>query len=608
MPISSDISTLDHAAFEAQYGGPLSHDAFLQMRLTAELLPPVGVSANAFGADPTGVNDSTAAIQAALDAAEANGGGAVLLGIGTYKIVTINSPASGDKAAGAYGIEIPSNVSLIGSGPATILSIVSGGSFGVGVGISPKGMRTATTDFGASSNVRLANFTIQAATQEDSNGNLVNLVHASDWLLERVIFNGSYYHGLEVDQSRRITLKHCTFQGSYSYGASGSWVQFDLGLAGPVNRPAGITTTAVEDITFEDCYFKQRPGTDASPRDIDLTHGSTVILRRVKFVRCLMEGRNVTTTAIAGIDNAANTVDSLDFVDCAFVTAHPGAWGFYFANAGATVYRLGFERCEFRGPSALMLAAGGSTSMTYNATHAQRHHLIVRDCRFLFDKTQMPTLLDVNLILVRSWVNADITGNYIRGIGDFPVSVGSSYSYVTSASNCLALSWDNNLMVWEGNNTFATSRTAMYLHSVESDNAGTTLVNSVQNNRIYSTAGTGYSYGMLVASGTTIPARRAAVFTGNASNCANSAGNNVALTGTTSGGAPTSGGLSLAVRSTTSSTTATQQDGVILADTTSGSITITLPEAQDRGQYRDRGHGITHCGEQRRHCLQQRHD
>jgi hypothetical protein len=37
MSISSDISTLEHAAFEAQYGGPLSHDAFLQMRLIAEM-------------------------------------------------------------------------------------------------------------------------------------------------------------------------------------------------------------------------------------------------------------------------------------------------------------------------------------------------------------------------------------------------------------------------------------------------------------------------------------------------------------------------------------------------------------------------------------------
>jgi len=83
--------------------------------------------------------DDRAKIQAAMDAAEATGG-TVMLAPKTYSITTVNSPASGDKAAGAYGLEIPSNVALVGSGPNTVLSIVSGGAYGVGVGISPKGM------------------------------------------------------------------------------------------------------------------------------------------------------------------------------------------------------------------------------------------------------------------------------------------------------------------------------------------------------------------------------------------------------------------------------------------------------------------------------------
>ena len=578
MSLVSDIQNLSHAQLLAEYQGPFSGDNLLLMKALTELSGNFVIAASAFGAVPDTGADMRAAIQAALDAAETAGGGVVRLQAGTYLITTVNSPASGDKAAGAYGLEIPSNVTLEGVGPSTVLSIVSGGSFGVGVGISPKGMRTATTNFGASSKVTLRNFTIQAATQEDSNGNLINLVHASDWLIENVVFNGSYYHGLEIDQSRRITLRGCKWQGAYSYVSSGSWVQFDLGSAGPVNRPAGITTTAVEDVTFVDCYFKQRPATDRSPRDIDINHSATQTNRRIKFERCVMEGRGVEFTAIASVDNTAAVIEDLSFTDCTFITADPKAYGFYFANNAAIVRRLEFVGCEFRGPSAMALTAGGSTNISYNATQTQRQSLLVKDCRFLFDKSGMPTSYDIRLLSAIGWIDATVTDNYVRAYNDFGVSVGSSYHYILAAANNFSTKWERNTIIWEGNNTFAVGRTAMYINNIDVDNGGTSLGASIRDNRVYSTAGTGFSYGISHSAGnSSAPARRGLQFTGNFSNAATGAESNAIVTGVTAAGSPSSGGLSLAVRTVTGATTATQQDGVILANSASGSITITLP-------------------------------
>jgi len=516
------------------------------------------------------------AIQDALDAAEAAGGGIVQLAYGTYNILTVNSPASGDKAGGAYGLEIPSNVSLVGSGPGTVLSIVAGGAFGVGTGISPKGMRTATANFGAASNVRLADFSIGAATQEESNGNLINLVHASDWIIERVNITGSYFHGIEIDQSRRITVTDCRFSGSYSGGTSGSWIQLDRGLAGPVNRPAGITTNSVEDITFIRCYGAARPSTDTGDRDIDINHTPNLTVTRVAFIDCLFEGRARTGVSIAGIDDNAAIIDSLRFQSCKFVTNHYGSEAFRFTNTNATVRKLIFRDCTFSGPSAIFLRAGGSTSTTYAATHSQRHSISVEGCSFLFDKTQMPVSWDIRLLSVTAWMQATLRGNYIRAFGDFPVSVGTIYSYGIVCVNNLALQCCDNTLIWEGNATFSVSRVGLSVLSNEADAASLTLGEVVTGNTVYATGATGFSYG-IVKNGGAPTARRGFVWSGNFSNAANTPENGVLVLGTTTAGNPSGGGLALAQRTVTANTTITQQDGVIDCDTAAGSITVTVP-------------------------------
>lgn len=247
---------------------------------------------------------------------------------------------------------------------------------------------------------------------------------------------------------------------------------------------------------------------------------------------------------------------------------------------------MAFTACDFSGPSAIFLRAGGNTSLTYNATHTQRHSVTVEGCAFKFDKTQMATGKDIFQLVLVGWTNAVVKNNYFRGIGDFPVSVGLSYCYLTVASNCLGTTWSDNLMMWEGNNTFGVSRIGQAVLTTEADNAGLTMGLTMTNNRVYSTAGTGMSYGIFAGCGTTVPARRGFVFEGNFSNAANSADGNAIVTGTTTAGSPTSGGIGVASRNVTSNTTLTPQDYFLNCDTTSGSITVTAPNVLHRQMFR----------------------
>lgn len=540
-----------------------------------------GIRVEAYGAIAGDAIDDRAAIQAALDYAETNGITSVIMGVGSYRVVTVNSPASGDKAAGAYGLEIPPGVSLIGSGPSTHLVIVAGGAFGVGGGIYPKGFRTATANFGAADKVRLADFTIEASAQEDSSGILVAVVHAQDWRFERVRFGGCLHHGVEISQSRRVTFLDCTWTGSYSSNTSGSWIQFDFGSIGPVNRPATITATYVEDVTFERCLCESRPNTDLAPRDIDFTH-AVFNLRRIKFEGCNFTGRAVDFTAIAGIDANAAVTESLEFRNCIFQTQASKAWGFYLGNTLSIVNRLVFDGCEFRGKSSATIVAGGSTSLTYNATHSQRNRISVRDCNFIYDKTGIGAPADLLLVGITAWTHAELAGNTFTTEGEFGVSVGQNGSYFIRLCNNLDTNVRENTVTWSGNQTFSTYRTMLYVSTIQSDEAGLSLGLTVRDNSLY-TPTTGWTYGVLIQGGvTSVPAGRTYDVRGNSSNVALTAQGNVYVTGTTVGATATSGSLSMATRNVTASATVTQQDGIVNCDSTSGPITLTVPHVYAR--------------------------
>lgn len=538
-----------------------------------------------YGAIPDDGIDDTEAIQDALDAAEAAAGGRVELEPGVYNLITINSPALLDKAAGAYCLEIGSNTTLAGVGPATILSVTNGGEFGVGVAISPKGMRTATANYGAASRVRITDLTLRASTQHESCGNGFNLVHAYDWTIERVSIGSFYYHPIEIDQSKFVWVKQCRFYGANT-GISGSRIQIDYGAAGPVNRPAGITTRSVEDLEVSDCIFEQRTaGESGSARDIELTHnGTELILNRVRFVRCHFTGRAENGVSIVDIGgaNTGGAVNELLFDGCVFVTAHYGSRAFAMAQASGMTFRgIRFRNCEFSGPSAQFIVMGGSVTATYSATHTLRREGEITNCRFYMDKTQMPVSVDLNTVVAVAWHSFKFEGNYLEYSGDFAVSVGTNYSRLVVTTNSLWTEVIRNRIVWKGNATFAVSRLGFLCSTATTDAAGTTQGLFFEGNLFHSEAATGWSYGIFVECGTP-PAWTAVRIAGNFCNAANSIQNGTIVSGTNVAMQYNSGAQNENVRTVTGNTTATAGDSTILANSASGSITVTLPNVLQR--------------------------
>lgn len=531
-----------------------------------------------------------AAVQDALDAAEAAGGGIVQLDYGTYTITTVNSPASGDKAAGAYGLEIPSNVILQGMGDGTLLSIVAGGAFGVGCGISPKGMRTATTDYGASTGVILRDFKIMASAQDDSSGNLLNLVHASYWLVYNVNIGGSLHHGVEIDQSKYIMFRNCRFSGSYSSPTSGSWIQFDYGLAGPCNRPVTITTKTVQDVMFEDCVFMERPVGDTSNREIDMTHNaSDLILERITFRNCHFTFRNQASLACIYFDASSGTTASklknIIFERNTFVSQHSSSTIFSLAdNTGRQIEGIRIRDNVFTGKSGAVIWMFGSSSATTAYATTYRRGLEITGNTFYYDKTALPVSADYILLAIHQWAGLVIRDNKIFGLGDFGAGVnGTNYCSVMRLGNNIDMIVEGNEIIWEGNNV-TVGRTAIYISQEAVDQAGNTVRTVVNRNNIKS-AVANWSYGILLQSGTTVPSTRVFSLAGNFSNGASSAANQILYTGPTGSGTASAAATAPAVRSVSASTTLTQQDSILRCDTTSGTITVTQLNAAYRQSF-----------------------
>lgn len=528
-----------------------------------------------------GTTDMRATIQAALDTAGAAGGGVVQLKEGVYRIITVNAVSP----AGAYGLEIPSNVMLCGMGDATVLRAVAGGDFGTGGVLCPKGFRTATTDYGASSNVILRNFKVESEAQVASTGNLLNIVYASDWLVENVNIGSCYYHGVELCASRRITFRRCRWTGDHTWGASGNPVQFDYGDAGP--RGTGGASKTISDVLFEQCRFIQRPAGQGSVREIELMHdGSGLQLQRITFRECEFHGKAQAYTYIAdvgtGISISAGGITDLLFERCIFNTYHYQSYGFqlYQNTDGALFNGIRFRGCTFNVKGYVVWAVGNSSATTAYNNRIRRNFEFSGNV-VNFDKTGFPlSLWSVYEILVNQWDGAVIRDNLIRDVGDFPAGHTVLELYIVRAAQNWDVDVSNNRIEWSGNNAAGSNpdKVGFGVDCSVADTSGYTRRMRVENN-VVDAVTANFKYGVRADRGATQPANSICIFSGNWSNAASTgAASGAFIIGPVSGAGP----LSFPQRTVTANTTATFQDGVINCDTTAGSITITPPAALHR--------------------------
>lgn len=105
-----------------------------------------------YGADPTGVNDSTTAIQAAIDAANSAGGGCVYFPTGLYLAGTTSN------------ITMQSNVSLVGDGPSSKIKLADN---------SP--ILASTSLFAATSKTNIVVSGLYLDGNRDNQANLIGL-------------------------------------------------------------------------------------------------------------------------------------------------------------------------------------------------------------------------------------------------------------------------------------------------------------------------------------------------------------------------------------------------------------------------------------------------
>ncbi|MBF5041996.1 MULTISPECIES: glycosyl hydrolase family 28-related protein [Myxococcaceae] len=172
--------------------------------------PPTGqpFDVTAFGARGDGVTDDTAAIQAALDAAGAAGGGMVLVPSGTFRV----SPSARTR------LVLRSGVHLTGQGLSSVLKVRDdAGDYGTLLG--------AATDATPLTDVRISNLWIDQNTEANRTGsvrtgqesavqNALRVFAGSDVHVEGVRFDGAGVNTVRLNgvDLTRVSVRSCEFR------------------------------------------------------------------------------------------------------------------------------------------------------------------------------------------------------------------------------------------------------------------------------------------------------------------------------------------------------------------------------------------------------------
>lgn len=188
-----------------------------------------------FGAVGDGTTDDAAAIQSALDA-----GGVVYFPAKIYKIET--------------ALKFDSNMILLGEPGATILQ---------GADINNLLRNKAGANDGgytATRNVRIIGATFDGGAYA-TNNTLLAFCHAENIIVEGCAFVNGYgeWHDIEINSSRNITVKNCSFDASRRSTANpGEVIQIDALTSRavyPWTDEGAVDSTPCLNITIEGCRF-----------------------------------------------------------------------------------------------------------------------------------------------------------------------------------------------------------------------------------------------------------------------------------------------------------------------------------------------------------------
>jgi hypothetical protein len=204
------------------------------------------VVAPPYGADPTGVADSTSAIQAAINAANTAGGGVVYFPAGTYLVTPSGSPAVGLTLMGASaGYQ---NVRLVGAGPQA--STITKGGNGTLLQLSG-----ATSPSTGSTHCRFCSVESLGFNGNSKTGVVFQAYYADNLVFRDVYVNGNSDVVLDSAEFWDSRFYNCVFGGSGSATANADAPNVYLRNSA-ASSGLGASTGTTNMIVFHGCRWE----------------------------------------------------------------------------------------------------------------------------------------------------------------------------------------------------------------------------------------------------------------------------------------------------------------------------------------------------------------
>lgn len=276
-----------------------------------------------FGAVGDSTTDDAAAIQSALDK-----GGLVYFPAKTYKI--------------GSALKFESDTILFFEPGATILQ-------GAAINNLMRN-KAGSTDGGytATHNVRIIGATFDGGAYTVDN-TLLAFTHAKNISIEHCAFRNGYgaWHDIEINSSRNVTVKSCSFDGSRRSGGNNELVQIDALTSRtvyPFDDEGAVDSAPSKDIIIDSCSFLVVV--------TGIGHHNSVACENVKITKCTFAGQG-SYVMRAGITLPRSTKVTIQ--DNTFVGLEYGVW-----MAGYASYSVISNNTISGGTKGIRVKGGGN--------------------------------------------------------------------------------------------------------------------------------------------------------------------------------------------------------------------------------------------------------
>lgn len=379
-----------------------------------------------FGADRTGSDDAAPKIQAAIDFAEANGGGTVFCPDGTYRL--------------ASSIVINGSSVVLGGGGSTTFLVDHTSNYALSI----LGASTASHITG----VHVRNIRIVDAGSKLQRG--IEIAYVDDALIENVEISGPEKHGVQVRNAQRLT-----FSGVYVHNTGeGGVLGHGIGIYPYDGGGASDYDNTSDYVIIDNCTFATVYG-----NSIDLTRGVGHRITNCRFTsgttddsavinlegvkRSVVTGCHIVTTPTSGrhgilLRSSTNPNDGTDVVYCEDVTVFGNEAtacsgdGFRLINGGTGIKVIGND---FRANTGYGATIAAGTNVVISANHAFGNargiHVEGSGTKdFVVSANIAEGNTDYDIITISGPSNGDISGN--RGTYTRDATTGSGVVSIAS--------------------------------------------------------------------------------------------------------------------------------------------------------------------------------